>query len=81
MTWKVTAGQYEGVMMKTTNGVAIGGITLPAWLPALETASQVAAHMVPILSAVWLVIQILGYIRKRVSGQDTVKPPKAKAKT
>lgn len=45
-------------MIKTTNGVAAAGVTLPVWLPKLETASAVAGHLVPILSAAWLVLQI-----------------------
>ncbi len=72
----MNVNQYEGTIVKTTNVVAAGGITSPAWLPTLETASQVAANLVPILSAVWLVIQIGGYIRKRVSGQEAAKPQK-----
>jgi hypothetical protein len=31
---------------------------MPAWLPQLETASAVAAQLVPILSALWLALQI-----------------------
>lgn len=53
---------YEGVLVKTTNVVAVGGISLPAWLPALETASIIAAQMVPILSAIWLFVQIWRFI-------------------
>lgn len=56
-------------MKRTTDGVAGLGITMPAWLPQLETASAVAAALVPILSALWLALQIgrfvLGWWRKR----------------
>lgn len=45
-------------MRRATDGVAGLGLFTPAWLPKLETASQVAAHLVPILSAAWLALQI-----------------------
>lgn len=48
----------EAAMMRLTNGVAGLGLTMPAWLPQLETASAVAAQLVPILSALWLALQI-----------------------
>lgn len=49
-------------MIKATNGVAAAGVTLPVWLPTLEAASQVAAALVPILSALWLVVQITRFV-------------------
>ncbi|MFO1202996.1 MAG: hypothetical protein U1E58_10220 [Tabrizicola sp.] len=54
----------EAVMIKATNGVAVAGVTLPAWLPSLEAASQVAAHLVPILSALWLAMQITRFVQR-----------------
>lgn len=54
---------YEGVMVKTTNGVAFAGIFSPAWLPTLNDTSQIAAQFVPILSLFWLVLQIVRSIR------------------
>lgn len=56
---------HEVAMMRVTNGVAVGGITMPAWVPSLGEVSSVAADAVPILSALWLAIQIVGYARKR----------------
>ncbi|WP_268902871.1 hypothetical protein [Paragemmobacter aquarius] len=38
---------------------------MPVWWPSLERVSEVAAELVPILSAVWLAVQIAGYARKR----------------
>lgn len=32
--------------------------TSPIWLPWLETTSQVAASLAPILGLVWLIVQI-----------------------
>lgn len=48
----------EAVIVKGTNAVALFGITLPAWWPSLLDASETAAALVPILSALWLIIQI-----------------------
>lgn len=45
-------------MVKATNGVAIGGLTLPAWWPSLMQISEMAALLVPIASLIWLVVQI-----------------------
>lgn len=58
------SSSLEGVMVKTTNGVAVAGMFSPAWLPTLSDASQIAAQLVPIISLFWLVLQIIGYIRK-----------------
>lgn len=55
--------------MRATNGVAVGGVTMPAWMPTLAEASNTAAHLVPILSAIWLLIQIAGYARKRMAAK------------
>lgn len=57
-------------MVKVTNGVALGGIASPAWLPALENLSQIAGLMVPLLSAAWLLYQI---------GRAVVRDIKSKA--
>ena len=48
----------ETIMVKVTNGVALGGLASPAWLPSLESVSQFAGLMVPLLSAAWLLYQI-----------------------
>ena len=55
---------HEGLMVKATNGVAVAGVTLPAWHPALAHASDIAAQLVPILSAIWLLAQIIRLIAK-----------------
>lgn len=51
-------------MTKTTTGVAVGGVTMPAWLPDLEAVSAIAAHLVPILSALWLAVQIVRFVAR-----------------
>lgn len=49
-------------MRRTTDGVAAGGLSFPFWAPSLNEASSVAAALVPILSAVWLAVQIARFI-------------------
>lgn len=41
---------------------AVAAVASPVWLPALQTISEVAALIVPILGALWLSIQIGHYI-------------------
>jgi hypothetical protein len=57
----------EAGMIRVTNGVAAAGIVSPAWFPKLEaatldTVSAHAAAWVPILSAVWLGLQIVRFL-------------------
>lgn len=52
-----------GITVKATNGVAVAGITLPGWLPTLSEVSEFAALTVPILSAIWLMVQIIRFLR------------------
>ncbi len=55
---------YDRVIVPTTNGVALFGITLPAWLPSLDAVSTFAGQMVPILSAIWLIVQIWRFVAR-----------------
>lgn len=41
-----------------TDTGAIAAVVSPLWLPALHTASEVAALVLPILGATWLAVQI-----------------------
>ena len=52
-------------MDRVTDGVAAGMVTSPIWLPGLQQVSEIAALIVPILGAVWLLVQILGYLIRR----------------
>lgn len=61
----------EGIMVKTTNGVAVAGVFSPAWLPTLSDASQIAAQLVPIFSLFWLILQILRSLRPKRKADDT----------
>lgn len=49
---------HEVMIVRTTNGVAMVGLSLPAWWPTLAEASAFAAAVVPILSGFWLLLQI-----------------------
>jgi len=59
-----TFHDYEATMIKVTNGVATAGILSPAWLPTLQEISSYAAALVPILSALWLAVQIVLLVLK-----------------
>lgn len=52
----------EARMRRATDGLAVGGLTMPAWFPSLEHVSQGAALAVPILSALWLAVQIVRFL-------------------
>jgi hypothetical protein len=54
---------HEGLIVKTTNGIAVGGLTLNTWLPSLADVSSIAALLVPVFSLVWLAIQITRTIK------------------
>ncbi|KAB6717701.1 hypothetical protein C8029_04060 [Roseobacter sp. TSBP12] len=57
--------KFEAQMTKATNALSVGGVTLPAWWPTLDHASTVAVKMVPILSALWLIMQMYVFARKQ----------------
>lgn len=63
------AALVERVTDRATTGLAVGGVSLPAWWPSLDQVSSVAVELVPILSALWLVVQIVGYVRRLRRGQ------------
>lgn len=42
----------------TTTAVAAGAVASPFWLPWLQTASEVAATVAPIVGLIWLIVQI-----------------------
>lgn len=53
------------LMDRATTGLAAGGVTMPAWLPDLAHASVIAAQLVPILSALWIGLQIVSFCVRR----------------
>lgn len=59
----------EAILAKATTGVATGGITMPVWWPSLSETSNWAAQMVPIVSLIWIALQILIVVRRRMRGE------------
>ncbi|HBD90231.1 MAG: hypothetical protein A2092_15785 [Rhodobacteraceae bacterium GWE1_64_9] len=59
----------EAILTKATTGVATGGITMPVWWPTLSDTSNWAAQMVPIVSLIWIVLQIVFVVRRRMRGE------------
>ncbi len=51
-------------MTKTTTVVAGVGLTMPAWWPSLFETSSWAAQIVPIVSLIWLVLQIGRFVAR-----------------
>jgi hypothetical protein len=52
---------------QTTTFVASGAITSYWWLPALQAWSEVAALLLPVLGATWLVVQIVFHVMKHTN--------------
>jgi hypothetical protein len=50
---------------RSTDTVAAAAVVSPFWLPILQDVSGIAALIVPILGAIWLVVQIVGYFRRK----------------
>lgn len=61
----------EGIMVKTTTGVAVAGVASPVWLPSLADVSHAAAQLVPIASLVWLILQIIRHLRSKRKSDET----------
>lgn len=56
----------HNVTDRATDAVAAGMVASPFWLPGLQDVSEIAALVVPILGAIWLIVQIIGYFAKKV---------------
>lgn len=59
-------------MEYTTAGVAVSAASSPFWLPWLQSVSEVAAMVAPIVGVIWLVVQIAAKVRE-MSGKDSSK--------
>lgn len=57
-------------MDNTTNAVAATAVSIPVWLPWLQTTSEIAATVAPILGAVWLVVQIWAKIKTTLESKS-----------
>lgn len=51
-----------GVFDKATDGVAVAGVTLPAWEGAMAGVSHWATIAIPILSVAWLMLRITRFV-------------------
>jgi len=58
----------QSMIDHSTSAVATAAVSSPLWLPSLKDVSDVAALLLPILGAVWLVVQIAGYIIRHRKG-------------
>lgn len=47
----------------TTAAVAVSAVTSAVWLPWLQTASDGAALIAPLLGTLWLIVQIIAKVR------------------
>lgn len=47
------------------NTVAGAAIASPIWLPALANVSELAGLLLPIAGLAWLIIQIVGYLKRK----------------
>lgn len=57
-------------MERGTTGLAAVGLTLPVWEQSLQHLGTVAAAALPILSAVWLAVQIVGFVWPGLKRRD-----------
>lgn len=53
---------HNSISDRATDAIAAGAVSSPFWLPSLQHASEAAALVVPILGAIWLIVQIAGYV-------------------
>lgn len=50
---------------RVTDGVAVGAVSSPLWLPILEGVSQAGALALPVLGSVWLILQMYWFIKDK----------------
>lgn len=53
------------IVDRSTDVVAGAAVISPVWLPWLQGTSEIAGLLVPIFGLIWLVIQIIGYLRRK----------------
>lgn len=65
-----------------TNGIAGGAVTSPLWIPYVQTISDVAAVVTPILGGIWLAGRIIVSLYKAIqNNKKKNKLPYGKDKT
>lgn len=50
---------------RSTDVIAASAVASPVWLPWLQQTSEVAGLVVPILGMIWLLVQIIGYLKRK----------------
>lgn len=55
----------DPVIQKISSGIAAGAAISPWWLPALKAASDVAGMLLPIVGVIWLLVQMVAFLRRR----------------
>lgn len=55
---------HDNIAERATTAVAGVGLTFPSWWYHFEATSNFFALLIPILSAVWLIVQIVRVIVK-----------------
>lgn len=61
---------HRDLMDNATTAAAAGAIASPIWLPWLQTASELAAVIAPILGVIWLLVQIWSKISITLHEKD-----------
>ena len=65
-----------------TNGIAGGAVTSPLWMPYVQTISDVAAVVTPILGGIWLAGRIIVSLYKAIqNNKKKNKRPHGKNET
>ena len=52
-----------------TKVAAAGAVASPLWIPKLSELSTMAAEVLPILGAIWLVVQIVAKVYPAIRGK------------
>jgi len=53
------------IIERTTDVTAAAAVISPVWLPLLKDVSDVSSLLLPVAGLVWLLIQIIGYTRRK----------------
>jgi hypothetical protein len=54
----------SGTAERLTDATAVAAVASPVWLPWLQTVSEISALLLPFAGLVWLVIQMIFFLKK-----------------
>lgn len=54
-----------------SNVVAASAVASPVWLPSLQTVSETAALVLPIVGVLWLMIQIGFFLHSKIKNRKS----------